>query len=158
MSKCSSGLFSSTIGASAVYFSAIAEHAVFARDNRQILDPNGIRYSQVSVNGSVEIIKSMKAHGWQGEPIDVVRMSDGELTTIDNTRVVAAREAGIDVVANVHGYDDPLPDRTLAERFATPKGGIPKTWGQAVENRIGKQSTSFRKNNPNGSYNMKKIK
>jgi hypothetical protein len=32
-------------------------------------------------------------------------MDDGELTTFDNTRVVAARAAGIDVMANVHAYN-----------------------------------------------------
>lgn len=44
----------------------------------------------------------MKANGWKGDPIDVVKMSDGKLTTIDNTRVVAAREAGIDIQAILH--------------------------------------------------------
>ncbi len=39
----------------------------------------------------------MKTNAWKGDPIDVIRMSDGKLTTIDNTRVVAAREAGIKV-------------------------------------------------------------
>lgn len=122
------------------------------------VDPSEIRYSQTSVNGSAEIAESMKEKGWMGDPIDVVSMRDGELTTLDNTRVVAARVAGIMVVAKVHRYDEPLPDRAIAERFTTPKGGVPSTWGQAVANRIGKQSASFRKNNPNGSYNMKKIK
>ena len=71
----------------------------------------------------------MKKNGWQGDPIDVVRMDDGELTTLDNTRVVAARAPGIDVKANVHGYNDPLPDQATRRRFTTPKGGVPQTWG-----------------------------
>ena len=100
----------------------------------------------------------MKKNGWLGDPIDVVTMPDGKITTLDNTRVVAARAAGIRAEAGVHGYNDPLPDRATAQRFTTPKGGVPSTWGQAVENRIGKQSASFRRNSPNGSYNMKKIK
>ncbi|GFN30052.1 hypothetical protein [Paenibacillus xylaniclasticus] len=41
----------------------------------------------------------MKANGWQGSPIDVVKMPDGKLTTVDNTRVLAARNAGINVEA-----------------------------------------------------------
>ncbi|MGD6842177.1 hypothetical protein ACQCVH_06600 [Bacillus infantis] len=61
------------------------------------LNPNEIRFSRNSVNGSQEIIEGMAKNGWVGDPIDVVRMSDGGLTTIDNTRVVAARAAGIDV-------------------------------------------------------------
>jgi hypothetical protein len=159
MSKANSGLFTLTMGANAIaaQISPSLEHAALKNDNRNI-DPNKIRYSQTSVNGSSEIVESMRKDGWKGDPIDVVVMSDGELTTLDNTRVVAARIVGIKVEANVHNYNDPLPSRSMAERFATPKGGTPKTWGQAVENRIGKQSSGFRKNNPNGSYNMKKIK
>lgn len=65
----------------------------------------------------------MKAKGWDGDPIDVVRMPDGNLTTIDNTRVLAARYAEIDVQANVHAFDEVLPqDLDLIERLTTPKG------------------------------------
>ena len=35
-------------------------------------------------------------------------MPDGKLTSMDNTRIVAAREAGIDVQANVSAYDSKL--------------------------------------------------
>lgn len=45
---------------------------------------NEIRYSQSSVNGSNDIIQSMRESGWKGEPIDVVEMPDGIYTTIDN--------------------------------------------------------------------------
>lgn len=41
----------------------------------------------------------MKLNGWKGDPIDVVRMADGKLTTIDNTRVLAASRAGVKVEA-----------------------------------------------------------
>ena len=92
------------------------------------INPNEIRYSQSSVNGSNDIIQSMKKNGWRGDPIDVVEMPDGIYTTIDNTRVVSAREAGINVQANVHGYNDPLPSEYI-ERFTTKKG-IPKTWAR----------------------------
>lgn len=159
MSKPSSGLFTGTKGSSG--YSALGAGRSMIKSYKaepQSIKPNEIRFSQNSVNGSEEIIESMKRRGWQGDPIDVVRMDDGELTTLDNTRVVAARAAGIDVKANVHGYNDPLPDQVTRRRFTTPKGGVPQTWGQAVENRIGKQSSRFRKNNPRGSYNMDRIK
>ncbi len=120
------------------------------------LNPNKIRFSQSSVNGSQEIIESMAKNGWVGDPIDVVKMSDGGLTTIDNTRVVAARAAGIDVQAVVHNADDLLPEH-LIERFTTKKG-VPTTWGEAIELRIGKQNSGFRTNNPYGSFEMEKIK
>ena len=78
------------------------------------IDPSEIRFSQTSLNGSQEIIGSMKKNGWKGAPIDVVEMPDGKITTIDNTRVAAAREAGIDVKANVRKYSDPLPEDMIA--------------------------------------------
>ncbi|MDO5539023.1 MAG: hypothetical protein Q4F83_02960 [Eubacteriales bacterium] len=83
-------------------------------------------------------------------------MPDGMYTTIDNTRVVAAREVGISVQANVHAYNDPLPSNYI-KRFSTAKG-VPKTWGEAIELRIGKQKASFRNENPYGSFDMKIIK
>ena len=36
------------------------------------INPNDIRFSQSSVNGSSPIVESMKRNGWQGDPIDVV--------------------------------------------------------------------------------------
>lgn len=98
----------------------------------------------------------MDKNDCEGDPIDVVRMSDGGLTTIDNTRVVAARAAGIDVQAVVRNADDLLPEH-LIERFTTKKG-VPTTWGEAIELRIGKQNSGFRTNNPYGSFEMEKIK
>ena len=38
-------------------------------------------------------------------------MPDGVYTTIDNTRVVSAREAGIDVQATIHNYKRSITDR-----------------------------------------------
>lgn len=159
MSKTSSGLFSGTAGSrTSVSLSAGNMRTSKQSPKPQSISPETIRYSQTSVNGSAEIIESMKEHGWKGDPIDVVRMDDGQLTTLDNTRVVAARAAGIDVKANVHGYNDPLPNQATIDRFTTPRGGAPRTWGQAVENRIGKQLSGFRRRSPRGSYNMGKIK
>lgn len=80
-----------------------------AESGTATINPNDIRFSQSSVNGASEIIDSMKAKGWDGDQIDVVRMPDGNLTTIANTRVLAARYAEIDVQANVHAFDEVLP-------------------------------------------------
>lgn len=54
------------------------------------------------------LVQSMRANGWKGDPVDVVKMPDGKLMSMDNTRIAAAREAGIDVKATVRGFDDPL--------------------------------------------------
>ena len=125
--------------------------------NIENVNPSEIRFSQTSVNGSDKIIASMKANGWKGDTIDVVRMPDGSLTTLDNTRVAAAREVKIDVQANVRSYDTPLPNQATIDRFTTKKG-VPKTWGEAVELRVGKQKADFKNNNPMGSFDLEKMK
>lgn len=125
-------------------------------NNTTTINPKDIRFSQSSVNGSTEIIESMEKDGWKGDPIDVVQMPDGVYTTVDNTRVVSAKEAGINVLANVHGYNDPLPTEYI-DRFTTRKGR-PETWGDAVRLRVGKQKVSFKEGNPYGTYNMEDIK
>jgi hypothetical protein len=92
----------------------------------------------------------MRANGWVGDPIDVVRMRDGDLTTVDNTRVLSAALSGINVQVRVHEFDSVLPAQ-LAERFADRKGGMPSTWGEAVVNRINNQSSKYRQRYPSGS-------
>lgn len=57
----------------------------------------------------------MKKNGWNGASIDIVEMPDGIYTTIDNTRVVSARQAGINVEANIHSYNEVLPVSTLID-------------------------------------------
>jgi RHS repeat-associated protein len=114
------------------------------------LAPSAVRLSQTSVNGVSKIAESMRANGWVGDPIDVVRMPDGGLTTIDNTRVIAAHQAGIDVQARIRAFDDTLPNEFI-DRFTTPKGGVPSTWGDAITNRIGAQNSIYRYTYPLGS-------
>lgn len=120
------------------------------------LNAHDIRFSQNSVNGMNEIKQSMLTNGWKGDPIDVVYMPDGRLTTIDNTRVVAAREAGISVTARIHHYDELLP-KEFIDRFTT-KQGVPLTWGDAIRLRVANQSASFRKNGPYGAYDLEKVR
>ena len=97
----------------------------------------------VSSTGSIKI-----ADGQRDRP--VVRMPDGGLTAIDNTRVVAAHQAGIDVQATVRGFDELLPEEYIG-RLTTRKGGAPSTWGEAVLNRIGGQNSIYRNTYPFGS-------
>jgi RHS repeat-associated protein len=110
-----------------------------------------ILFSQQSVNELSEIVSSMRSRGWAGPPIDVIELEGGKFGTLDNTRVLAAHEAGVDVQAIVHKQGDLLTSAE-AERFETKKGGTPKTWGDAYKNRIGKQNAAYRKAHPNGSY------
>jgi hypothetical protein len=92
----------------------------------------------------------MRADGWVGDPIDVVRMPDGGLTSVDNTRFLAAGLAGINAQAAVHDLDELLPEGCVG-RFTTPKGGSPSAWGDAVLSRIGTQNSTFRNTYPYGS-------
>ncbi|WP_299432033.1 DUF6443 domain-containing protein [uncultured Aquimarina sp.] len=116
------------------------------------LSTNSIRFSQTSVNGLEDLVGSMKKNGWAGDPIDVVKMEDGGLTTIDNTRVLAAHEAGISVEAVIRQSDELLP-ASMSERFPHPKkkGVYAKTWGEAINFRIGKQNSGYRNTYPSGS-------
>ena len=59
-------------------------------------------------------------------------------------------------IKNVHKYDEPLDDWQV-ERFTTAKG-VPSTWGEAVNLRIGKQNSTFRKNYQYGSFDIKNVK
>ncbi|MBQ0528513.1 VENN motif pre-toxin domain-containing protein [Providencia rettgeri] len=133
------------------------------KGNAISFDANEIRFSQntVSYNKTElgtgvkynydDLVSSMKKDGWKGAPVDVVKMPDGKMTSIDNTRINAARDADIKVEANLRSFDEKL---TAAEsaRFSDPRKGFePKTWGEAITGRIDKQSGGFSKNNPYGS-------
>lgn len=100
-----------------------------------------------------DLVQSMKTNGWKGDPVDVVKMPDGKFTSMDNTRIVAAREAGIDVKANVRGFDEPLP----ADMLATRRFGNAQTWGEAITGRINRQTGGFGTNNPYGSSTLPRI-
>lgn len=132
----------------------------------QHLDPNNVRFSQntVSFNKTYRVtdenytynnlVESMRQNGWQGDAVDVVKMPDGAMTSFDNTRISAAREAGIDIKANIRNPEDSLPiDMIESGRF-----GEAKTWGEAITNRINNQRPkSFSQNNPNRTLDQPKI-
>ena len=88
-------------------------------------------------------------------------MHDGVGTSINNTRVLAARQAVIDVQARVRAFDEPL---TNAEklRFTRDGGGVPNTWGEATQMRIQAQEGMYSKGTfsqtfPNGSLYDPKV-
>ncbi len=138
-------------------------------DSDIFINSNRVRHSQKIVSyrksrGDMEytyddIKYSMEKEGWKGEPIDVVEMPDGGLTSIDNTRVRAAKETGIKVKANVRKYDEQLPDDILESgRFNKAKlGQFPKTWGEAVTNRIKNQGSKWSKENPHGTHDLPRL-
>jgi hypothetical protein len=78
----------------------------------------------------------------------VVKLEDGTLVTLDNSRVFAAGQAGIPVI--VHDAADTIsPERGQA--FLEQYGTRPSSWGEAAQLRIGSQNAGFRNTYPNGS-------
>ncbi|WP_124431037.1 hypothetical protein [Pseudomonas orientalis] len=107
----------------------------------------------MKISGLTPISALLRTKGWKGDPVDVVKMPDGKLTSMDNTRIAAAREAGIDVKARVRGFDDPL---TPAIQEARGWQNF-NTWGEAIIGRINKQSGGFSTSNPHGSTEPPRI-
>ncbi len=135
-----------------------------------LLNPDEIRFSQTTVSYKKidrktgkkftydDLVDNMKKDGWKGDPVDVVKMPDGKVTSIDNTRILAAREAGIDVQATVRQAGDKLSPAE-ARRFTDRKKGFePETWGEAISGRVSKQKPkSFPKENPSGSITPPRV-
>jgi hypothetical protein len=127
------------------------------------ISPFRVRFSQDSVsfnkirNGvkytCKDIFDSLKADGWTKEPIDIVKMNDGKFTSVDNTRLKAARKLNAKVKAIVHDFDEPL---TGKQRKRFRETGA-KTWGEAVTRRLQTQSEEFAKKYPHGSHGLPKL-
>jgi len=135
------------------------------KPQRISVDANEVRVSQKTVSFQKDgytfddIVESMEKDGWKdvpGKELDIVRMKDGKLTAIDNTRVVAAREAGIKVEGNLRKYNDPLTPAEV-ERFTRKGFDPPKTWGEAVDVRIKAQGAKFARENPEGASQTPKV-
>lgn len=85
----------------------------------QWLDPRAIRFSQSTISGQTyyngrrislrQLVDSFETAGYVAEPISVVRMPDGGLTSLDNRRLWAARTAGLDSMsALIHDPGEPF--------------------------------------------------
>jgi hypothetical protein len=101
----------------------------------------------------------MKNNGWQGDPVDVVEMPDGKLTSLDNTRIVAARQTDTEVLVNVQESSEPLNAQEI-NRFTKRINGIkqkPTNLGDAANIRILSQTGNFAKGNPFGSSTLPDI-
>ena len=119
---------------------------------------SSIRFSQDGVNKYGKAVQSVKSGNY--DPIDIVKLDDGMYTTIDNTRLLAAQNENLSIKANIHNYNDALPDGML-NRFKSPnkRGEFAKTWGEAVEFRTNSQGSDFKKNyGGTGSFVQPKIK
>lgn len=133
------------------------------------LDSTVIRQSQQSISYAKKAGHTLDdiARGFAENPdhpdliIDVVRMSDGGLTSLDNSRpaVLNARGGG-QIQARVRGYNEPLMNQSDIDRFTAKRDGqirVPSTWGDAVDYRIWKQGDQFMTQYPNGTSLVPKI-
>ncbi len=105
------------------------------------LDPNSIKFGQENVKAvtsdgiKIEDLKtSMMTEGWKGDPIHVVQLEDGSLVSLDNRRLMAARQAvaegglrGPDgakvttIPTQVHSHKEPIPQDWAVEGFVAEK-------------------------------------
>ena len=130
------------------------------------MDPRDVRFSQKTVSYRKvrdgreytydEILESMRERGWDGEPIDVVRMEDGGLTSLDNTRLRAATETNTAIEARVHDPDEAITELE-SRRFRTGKNGAAQSWGEAALLRISKQGITWARDFPSGSTNLPRV-
>jgi filamentous hemagglutinin len=102
----------------------------------QRVNPTTLRFSQTTAGGrrrGTALLASMREHGWNGPPVDVVETPQG-LVTIDNTRVAIAQKLGMkEIPVQIHSVTEPLP-REMLGRF-----GQAKTWGEALIHRTSNQ-------------------
>ena len=135
--------------------------------------PANVRFSQKDVapttgDGSLtidQLAENMRTGGWKGDPIDVVEFPDERgLVSIDNRRLLAARQAGLDKIPmRYHAPQEPfqVPQARIDEGFVLDKairrvgddlvvggtkgeivyakGAVPKNWEEAVLFRTANQ-------------------
>ena len=63
------------------------------------------------------------------DPMMIVQMPDGQYTSLDNRRLAAAQSAGVNIKADVYGYNEELPTNQQ-KRFSA------RTAGEAVQKRM----------------------
>lgn len=98
-----------------------------------LLAPHSVRHSQTTVNSPTrlfgirlslhELVAIYKHSGYMGDPIAVVPMPDGRLTSLDNRRLWAARKAGLqEIPAIIHEPNEPWGNRAQQDflRQRTP--------------------------------------
>ncbi len=118
------------------------------QEGREVItmNPNDILPSQATfrIADAQKYSIVMKEKGWGNfTPIDVVKMEDGRLFTFDHRRLIAAKDAGIEVKVVIHEANELLPNG-FAEKCQLMKSKyeIASTWKDAIEARISNQKKS----------------
>jgi hypothetical protein len=124
-------------------------------------NPFEIRFSQKNVSGPEyrSLVEHMSANGWADDipPIDTVRMSDGGLTSIDNRRLLAAKNTNTPVKLIEYNGSDLIPRERISYLSPEKQAKI-QTWEDFVKYRIENQGSTFSKNNPVGTFENPIIK
>ena len=110
-----------------------------------LIDSDQIKFSQPPLDGYsyqaqiviYQLIEDISENGWAGEPINVVRMLNGELIAFDNRRLYCAIQAGIEAPLHLRDYYELLP---VSVRLNFEDENI-RTWGEAIDFYI--QSNNF---------------
>lgn len=120
-----------------------SQTTVSYRKSRVLPDGKKIEYTYDTIKDD------LYNNGWpKDKPIDAVIMPpDGSLTSIDNTRLTAARELCIDKngspikpLVRVHKPSDLLTSADAGRFASLRKNYFPDTWGQVTKDRIRSQS------------------
>ena len=99
-----------------------------------------------------DIVTSMREQGWKGDPIDVVDFGEHGVTSVDNTRLLAAQETHTQLEVVTHSPAEALSDSEV-DRFSRRGASInPETWGEAAIFRIQGQGHAWSSANPYGSF------
>jgi hypothetical protein len=132
----------------------------------KLVDSKSVRFSQSTaksffeIGGSVEELaiklqqKLVKPENIP--PLQVIKMPDGKFTSMDNRRLVSAKKSLSLVNVLERGFDELLTPQEVIKY--TVKNKIPKTWGEAIEYRIGKQTSEWRNLNQYGSDDLPILK
>jgi len=136
--------------------------------------PGSLKFSQKDVGEFTgdkkmtidELSASMRAAGWNGQPIHVIELPDGSILSLDNRRLWAAHKAELASIPVIyHAPSEPFPAEWAQEGFtlgkniyrlpdnsfatgsnpgaelAYAKGAVPTTYGEAALFRTADQGT-----------------
>jgi len=111
-----------------------------------LIDPCEIKFSEHPLEGYSpqaqviidQMIEDLHRNGWVGEPINVVKMPNGELFAFDNRKLYCAIQAGIEAPIVVWDENERMPislKLSLDENISV--------WGEAITFLINKSSPAF---------------
>jgi len=107
------------------------------------IDSSEIKFSENPLEGYSyqaqiiieQLIEDIRQNGWIGEPINVVKMSNGELVAFDNRQLYCAREAGIEAPIVIWDENERMP---ISLKLSFDEGI--NVWGEAIAYLINKSS------------------